>query len=78
MRDVKENLRYIELDFDTKQRSTAESTGKETTCRLPDGNAIIVGAERFRCLAVHRTPLCRRPPWGAAGALLRTPLLVAP
>ena len=31
VRDVKEELWYIELDFETKQESTAESIGKETT-----------------------------------------------
>ena len=67
VRDVKENLRYIELDFDTKQRSTAESTGKETTRRLPDGNTIIVGAERFRCPGSSPHTLVLPPSLGCGG-----------
>ena len=49
--DVKENLRYNTLDYDTQHMSTAE-INKEETCVLPDGNFSTVGAERFRCVEV--------------------------
>ena len=63
MRDVKETLRSIELDFDTKQRSTAEGTGKET----PDVNTIIVGAERFRCPGSSPHAFVLQPSLGCCG-----------
>ncbi len=46
VRDVKEKLSYIALDFDTE---ASESSDKEKTYELPDGNIITVGSERFRC-----------------------------
>merc|ERR1711916_370343 len=55
-RDVKEKLCYIALDYDTELKSTAESSDKEKTYELPDGNIITVGAERFRCAEVLFQP----------------------
>ena len=49
MRDVKEKLCYIALDFDTEMKAASESSDKEKTYELPDGNIITVGSERFRC-----------------------------
>jgi actin-related protein len=49
VRDVKEKLCYIELDYDHGLREAAESSAKEKTYELPDGNVITVGSERFRC-----------------------------
>jgi actin-related protein len=49
VRDVKEKLCYIALDYDHGLREAAESSGKEKTYELPDGNVITVGSERFRC-----------------------------
>ena len=48
-RDVKENLCYIGLDYDTDLKSTAE-IDKQETHDLQDRNISTVGAERFRCL----------------------------
>merc|ERR1712136_303502 len=56
MGDVKEKLCYIALDYDTELKSTAESSDKEKTYELPDGNIITVGAERFRCAEVLFQP----------------------
>jgi len=56
VRDVKEKLCYIALDYDTELKSTAESSDKEKTYELPDGNIITVGAERFRCAEVLFQP----------------------
>ena len=52
VRDVKEQLFW----YDNKMKSTAESSDTEKTYELPDGNIIIVGAERFRrprCAVPH-------------------------
>ena len=48
-RDAKEKLCYIALDFDTEMKEASESSDKEKTCKLPDGNIITVVSERLRC-----------------------------
>jgi len=56
VRDVKEKLSYIALDFDSEMKSATESADKEKTYELPDGNIITVGSERFRCPEVLFNP----------------------
>jgi actin beta/gamma 1 len=56
VRDVKEKLAYIALDFDTEMKEAGESSDKEKTYELPDGNIITVGSERFRCPEVLFQP----------------------
>merc|ERR1712186_140285 len=56
VRDVKEKLSYIALDFDTEMKAATESSDKEKTYVLPDGNIITVGSERFRCPEVLFQP----------------------
>jgi len=56
VRDVKEKLSYIALDYDTEMKEAAESSDKEKTYELPDGNIITVGNERFRCPEVLFQP----------------------
>ena len=53
---VKEKLAHIALDFDTEMKEASESSDKEKTYELPDGNIITVGSERFRCPEVLFQP----------------------
>jgi len=56
VRDVKEKLCMIALDFDTAMKDATESSDIEKTYELPDGNIITVGNERFRCPEVLFQP----------------------
>merc|ERR1712151_715479 len=56
VRDVKEKLSYIALDFDSEMKAATESSENEKTYELPDGNIITVGSERFRCPEVLFNP----------------------
>jgi len=56
VRDVKEKLGYIALDFDSEMKAVSESSDKEKTYELPDGSIISVGNERFRCSEVLFQP----------------------
>ena len=73
VRDMKEKLAYVPLDFEQELTSTNRSKGSEVPYELPDGQQIMIENERFQCTeALFRPALIGQQEPGIAEFLYNT------
>ena len=56
VKDVKEKLCYVALDFDAELAQSKQGSSKDAEYEMPDGSVITIGSERFRTPEVLFNP----------------------
>ena len=56
VREIKESVAYVALDFDAEMQKSIDSSEVDTFYKLPDEQMITIGNERFRCPEVLFQP----------------------